>query len=64
VRHQPVDAQTVPFEVMETEVAIEGRRSFVDRVHDDGPGSELSAAPDAPTQSVDEKVASQPVALL
>jgi hypothetical protein len=56
--------QTGPFEVIETEVAVEGGGSVVDRIHDDGPGSELSAASDAPAQGVDQKVTAQPVALL
>ena len=49
---------------METEVAKEGGGSVVDRVDDAGPGSELLAAPDAPAQSVDQKVTAQPAALL
>jgi peptide methionine sulfoxide reductase MsrB len=48
--------QTASFEVMETEVAIEGCGSVVGRVNDDGPCPELLAAPDAPAQSVDQKV--------
>jgi len=56
--------QTRTFEFVETEVAVEGGRSVVDRVHDDGSGPELLAAPDAPAQSVDKKVTAQPVALL
>ena len=56
--------QTGPFEVIETEVAVEGGGSVVDGVDDDGSCSELLAAPDTAAQSVDQKVTSQPVALL
>jgi hypothetical protein len=53
----------MPFEVMETEVAVEGGGSVVDRVDNDGSSSELLAAPDTAAQSVDEKMTAQPVAL-
>ncbi len=56
--------QTVPFEVMETEVVIEGGGLVVDSVDDDRSGSEFLAAPHAAAQSVDQKLAAQPVALL
>jgi hypothetical protein len=39
--------QPGPFEVMEIKMAVEGGRSVVDGVHDDGSGPELLAAPDA-----------------
>jgi hypothetical protein len=48
---------------METEVAVEGGGSVVDRVDNDGSSSELLAAPDTAAQSVDEKMTTQPVAL-
>ncbi len=49
---------------METEVAVEGGGSVVDRVDDDGSSSELLAAPDTAAQRVDQKMTAQPVALL
>ena len=45
-------------------MAVEGGGSVIDRVNDDGSGSELLAAPDTAAQIVDQKVTSQPVALL
>jgi hypothetical protein len=48
---------------METEVAVEGGGPVVDSVHDDGSSSELLAAPGTSTQSVDQKVTAQTVAL-
>jgi hypothetical protein len=49
---------------METEVAVEGGGSVVDSVDDDGSSSELLAAPGTATQSVDQKMTAQLVALL
>jgi hypothetical protein len=48
---------------METEVAVEGGGSVVDGVDDHSSGSERLAAPDAPAQSVDQKMTAQPLAL-
>jgi hypothetical protein len=55
--------QARSFEVMETEVSVEGRGSVVDRVDDDRSSSELLAAPGTAAQSVDQEVTAQPIAL-
>jgi hypothetical protein len=49
---------------MEPEVAVEGGGSVIDRVHDDGSGSELLAAPGTATQSVDQKMTAQRITLV
>jgi hypothetical protein len=56
--------ETRPFEIIQIEVAIERCGSVDDRVDDNGSSSELLAAPDAPAQSIHQKVTAQPVALL